>query len=150
MAKGQVRDAERVAHTLRGVSGNIGAPQIQALAARVEKACASGREVAEVEALCHDLAIPLKALVSAMERELGPEARAAEPQVVASDPQPEILNEMHHLLLNFDPAASDFLEAHRSALAAALPALAFAEFERHIQNYAFDEALRLLDGSQRE
>jgi len=148
MTKGQVRDAERVAHTLRGVSGNIGAPQIQALAASVERACASGLEVAQVDALCHELAIPLGAFVSALERELGSETRAADAQVVSSDRLPEILEQMHQLLLNFDPSASDCLEAHRSVLAAALPALAFAEFEQHVQNYAFDKALHLLERSQ--
>jgi CheY-like chemotaxis protein/signal transduction histidine kinase/HPt (histidine-containing phosphotransfer) domain-containing protein len=148
MMKGQVGDAARVAHTLKGVSGNIGAPRIQALAASLERVCAPGREAREVEVLCRDLAIALGAFVIALKQALGPEARVADTPIVAPDRLQEILEELRQLLQNSDPAACDCLEAHRSVLAAALPAHAFAAFEQHVQNYAFDEAMHLLEQSR--
>ena len=47
---------------------------------------------------------------------------------------------MNRHLAEFDAAASDCLEAHRGVFASLFSAEEFAEFEKHLQCYAFSEA----------
>ena len=89
----------------------------------------------------------LQALLARLRPALGDEPPAA--GLAAGPPiDPEALErlvtEMHKQLSEFDPAAADFLDAHREAFRSLLPGDDFAEFERHVQGYAFGEAQALL------
>jgi hypothetical protein len=52
---------------------------------------------------------------------------------------------MRKQLSEFDPAVADFLDANREAFRSLLQGDDFAEFERHVQGYAFGEAQALLE-----
>jgi two-component system sensor histidine kinase/response regulator len=69
-ARGDVAAAQRVAHTLRGVSGNMGAIRVEALAAALENALRDGQPGAEVARHLAALEPELDALVGALEAQL--------------------------------------------------------------------------------
>jgi len=71
VARGEAGNAERIAHTTKGVAGNIGAAGVQAAAAEVEKSLREQRSDAEVNAHIDALAPPLDALVAALVAALG-------------------------------------------------------------------------------
>ena len=68
LAEGREKDAERAAHTLKGVAGSIGARQLQAEAGAVEAALRRGAPAAEVAPLVDVAAATLGALLAALGR----------------------------------------------------------------------------------
>jgi two-component system, sensor histidine kinase and response regulator len=69
--------AERLVHTLRSVSGTVGAVAVQALALELDNALREQRGEAEVTGLLDALEPPLAALAAALELQLGAADRAA-------------------------------------------------------------------------
>ena len=63
--------AERLAHTIRGIAGNLGAGPVQAAAAELEQAIAASAPLAELEAAQRTLAERLTVLVSGLRQALG-------------------------------------------------------------------------------
>jgi two-component system sensor histidine kinase/response regulator len=138
--------AERLAHTLKGVSGNVGAVAVHGAAGPLERLLHGRAPAAEVEAALPPVEAALRALVAGLKAALPPEGHGEE---AAPDPARgrAAAAELGKLLGAFDPSAADFLEANRPHLRGLLPAAAWTEFERHVRNYAFDEAKSLLDGA---
>ena len=66
LAAGDRATAERLAHTLKGVSGNVGATQVQDLAGAVEQAIKDGQPDDEVLLRLVELELPLGALVAGL------------------------------------------------------------------------------------
>jgi two-component system sensor histidine kinase/response regulator len=66
--------AERLAHTLKGVSGNVGAVEVQNRAGAGEQALRDGQAPAEVEAHLQSLEVPLAQLMAGLQAQLPPEA----------------------------------------------------------------------------
>jgi len=136
--------AERLAHTAKGVSGNIGATQVQALAATLEKAIRERLPREEIgsalEAFAEahgKLIVPLKEAfpAAAVAEEVAPvdEAKAA-----------EVFEKMREFLANDDSEAVDYLDAEIAALRSILGAEHFGPFERAVKQYDFAQALALL------
>jgi two-component system, sensor histidine kinase and response regulator len=70
LAIGDIPTAERLAHTAKGVSGTIGATEVEALAAGLELSLKEYRPPVEVQQRLHDLEEPLAELVAALEVQL--------------------------------------------------------------------------------
>ena len=141
--------AERMAHTVKGVAGNLGAGAVQTAAAELERAVKEG---SPAEALCDRLASVLSPLLAKLRTALGePPARTAPPAVKAD---PEMIREtvvrMTRYLGEFDPAAADCLASDLSQFQSLFDAPTLEQFEQHITNYAFAEAQALLDQAARD
>jgi signal transduction histidine kinase/CheY-like chemotaxis protein/HAMP domain-containing protein len=148
LAAGDHATAERLAHTVKGVAGNLGAGGVQAAAGALEQAIAGREDGGRIEALRQRLADELEALLGRLRPALGAGPTAAGPAPAPPiDPETRerLVAEMRKQLSEFDPAAADFLDAHREAFRSLLAGDAFAEFERHVQGYAFSEAQLLLE-----
>jgi CheY-like chemotaxis protein len=72
LAGGDRTTAERLAHTLKGVSANVGAVTVQNLAEAVELALRGDQPVDEVLLHLVELELPLQGLVAALETQLAP------------------------------------------------------------------------------
>jgi two-component system, sensor histidine kinase and response regulator len=70
LAIGDIPTAERLAHTAKGVSGTIGAPQVEALAAALELSLKEYHPPVDVQQRLRDLETPLAELVTALEVQL--------------------------------------------------------------------------------
>lgn len=66
LASGQTEEARRIVHTLKGVSGQIGAMELYAAAARLEQATQENMQPGAHTALLADTQQQLSALVSAL------------------------------------------------------------------------------------
>jgi PAS domain S-box-containing protein len=140
--------AERLAHTVKGVAGNLGAGSVRMAAAELERAIADHGDAAGIEALRLRLADDLGALLGRLRPALE-EGTATATLAVAAPVDPEAVGapvgEMRKQLAEFDPGAADTLEANRELFRSLLGGDDFAEFEGHIQGYAFGEAQALLE-----
>ena len=153
LTAGDATVAERLAHTVKGVAGNLGAGPVQAAAAALEQAIAGRGDAGRIEALRRHLDDELNALVGRLRPALdenpalaGPPSPAHSP---ASPPDPQALKalvaRMRQQLGELDPAAADVLDGHREAFRFLLRDDDFAEFEQHVHAYAFAEAQALLE-----
>jgi two-component system sensor histidine kinase/response regulator len=149
VAAGDFATAERMAHTIRGVAGSLGARDVQAAAGALERAVKE--RAPSTEALCDGLGSALSALATAVRTAL------AEPEPAPSTEQPttdhvlirDAVTRMNRCLTEFDPAAGECLDADRSAFRALFDAATLAQFERHVGSFAFAEAQALLDEAVR-
>ena len=80
--------AEMVAHTLKGVAGNIGAHGLQAQAGRLEEAVREPARRPDAAALAQVLARQLAELIAGIEAQLSPQPQAMPVAAVAPNPAP--------------------------------------------------------------
>jgi two-component system sensor histidine kinase/response regulator len=153
-ALGQVADAlskndtvlaERIAHTLKGVAGNIGARQVHAAAGILEKALHDHGAPAAVESAKQQLAGALDPLLSALRtalNALAPDEAAPEAVTLAANPTEAraAAADLAKLLGDCDPGAVEFIKANQAALRALFASDAQKQFEQHVDGYAFAEA----------
>lgn len=141
---GDAQAAERAAHTLKGVAGNIGARGVQSAAAELERACRLGEPEAR-----------LSALAEAVMTELDPVLNALGALLTKNEPSPEQAGpvdavrladfsaRLESLLVDGDSAAADLLREEGACLAQAYPAH-YGEIEAAIQGFDFEAALERL------
>ncbi|MDR1947569.1 MAG: response regulator [Desulfovibrio sp.] len=138
---------KRGAHTLKGLTATVGAGDVSAAAAALEKS------------LADDNAVPDQAAVGALQDMLGVLERnlAASGVCGASGQCPgqsgavppadigPILDKLKGLLKEYDGSASDCFAENRAALASRYPADVCRELERMLRDFEYDEALELLE-----
>jgi two-component system sensor histidine kinase/response regulator len=143
--------AERMAHTVKGVAGNLGAGTVQSAAADLERAVHEGLPA---EALCDRLASVLSPFLAELRGALGEPPVVTAPPAVQAAVDPKMIREtvarMTRYLSEFDPAAADCLASDLSQFQALFDAATLAQFEQYINNYAFAEAQALLDQAARD
>jgi two-component system, sensor histidine kinase and response regulator len=148
LTAGDHATAERLAHTVKGVAGNLGAGVVQGAAAALEQTIAARGDAGRIEALRRHLADELSDLVGRLRPALGEDPALAGPPTAAR-PDPEALKtlvaQMRKHLSEFDPAAADVLDANREVFRFLLGGDDFSKFERHVQGYAFAEAQAVLE-----
>jgi two-component system sensor histidine kinase/response regulator len=146
LAREDRETATRLAHTTRGVSGNIGASSVQQLAEALELAIKAGQSPTEVAPLLDALQQSLDPLVHAIAQRL-PQAQAAAPAAPVAIDETElsrVTQRLRELLSDMDSDASDWLEQHRGVLFSAFPAHLPA-IESALQAFEFDTAAEQLD-----
>ena len=145
LATGDIARAERVAHSLKGVAGNIGARRVQSVAARLEKAIRDRASAADVDAARREAAEALEALVTELRAALGPVASDDPKRTATTTPMTTVGSlqaaaRLTTLLAEFDPAAADFVDANCSALRPLFGNGTWVQFETLVRSYAFADA----------
>ncbi|PLK48601.1 response regulator [Uliginosibacterium sp. TH139] len=138
--------AERLAHTTKGVAGNIGAATVQACAAVLEAALREQR-MEQAPAALAGLAEALNMALASLD------AHLAEVRCEAAESSPEALlslcRELSARLADDDSAAVDSFEAAAGALRAAFPSR-FTLIEGAIRSFDFETALTTLQDALAE
>ena len=135
--------AERIAHTLKGIAGNVGATVIQGEAAAVEHGIRDGHGVVnELERLAHSLT----EMVTRLKRALPAPVRH---EVVDSRDADAVVERLRRLLSDNDPEAEELMEEHLALLDQLLPGQGDA-FARAVRAFDFDKALALLTATRGE
>jgi two-component system sensor histidine kinase/response regulator len=136
--------AERIAHALKGVSGNIGALPIHALTSTLDAALKQGDGVAAHDALI-PLANRLPKLIDSLQTVL---ADAPHPSVAAAveqtPEQRQMIQELIGQLESGDSRARHILAAQRVRFEAILGSERYTSVKQAIQRFDYPEALRLL------
>ncbi|MBS4098283.1 MAG: response regulator [Sulfuricella sp.] len=134
--------AQRLAHTAKGVAGNIGAGAMQELAAALELALKERRPRPETDAALARLATPLAALIEAIQAQLPEEAAKA--QVAVDLPAlRETCAKLAALLADDDSEAGDLLDQHADLLNTAFPTH-FRRIDDAVRGFDFEAALAAL------
>ena len=148
LSRGDAALAERVAHTLKGVAGNIGAKSVQTASGDLEKLIRERAGAEQIKAGAGKVSALLDPLVARLQIVLNAASlqHAAQP-VTAVDPVQirEAAAELKKLLAESDPGAADFIETNQAALRPLFKDGAWAQFEKTVQNYSFAEAQAQLE-----
>jgi two-component system sensor histidine kinase/response regulator len=146
---GDVETAARVAHSLKGVAGNLGAKQVHMAAGELEQTIREGASAPDVDARIETLAGVLGPLVSALTGAL-PQTHAA--SVAASPSNPvdasaaiEAAARLSALLTELDPGAAAFLETNGPAVRVLFDEEGWRRFRQLVDSYAFGDAQSELD-----
>ena len=149
LAQGDTALAERLAHTLKGVAGNIGAKPVQAAAGALEKLIRERAAAAETESALRQVAAALDPLLAQLRSSLpSPEPTTPSPNSPPpADPAQTraAAAQLTKLLSEFDPGAVEFIEANQAVLRPLLPGDAWPQFEKLVQGYAFADAQAQLE-----
>jgi signal transduction histidine kinase/CheY-like chemotaxis protein len=148
LASGDRATAERLAHTIRGVAGSLGAGAVQAASEALENALRTGTNAADIASRISTL----QAAMTTLCERLGPAYTAASgtagetPVVTAFTPATDrpVAERMLQRLADFEVDAAEDLEAHRDLFRALLGEEPFALFETHVQGFALADAHALL------
>ena len=139
--------ATRVAHTTRGVCGNIGAEATQELAKALEHAIGKGEARGALDTRVRALQDSLEPLVQALSDWLEPEAHKALPTVVVDDAAlKSVTIRLRALYEDMDAQAEDLMTEESALLASAYPAH-FMAMLNAVRNFDFDLALTQLQAA---
>jgi two-component system, sensor histidine kinase and response regulator len=145
---GDYGTAERQAHTAKGVSGNIGAAELQELAAQVEKAIKNSENREAIEGLLVPFAEAHALLLAGLKESLPEQASAGKPggEVSPEDREKGVAacRELAGLLANDDSEAEDLLDQKSDLLQGVLGNDPFRSIEKALKDYDFEKALQLL------
>jgi PAS domain S-box-containing protein len=136
---------ERLAHTLRGTAGNIGAKAVAHAAAELEQACKAGAATAVLHGLMTQVDLCLQPTLAAL---AGLATAASTPAGEQRQQGPEVaaqLKRLHTLLADSDTAALDALTELRNLTLDAALAKRLALVAEQVDLFDFDRALELLD-----
>lgn len=139
---GDYAQAERLAHTCKGVSGSLGASDLQAHAGQLEDALRKGVAMETVQLLALAVVQPLHALLTQLQRRL-PAVAAAPPVAVDPEQLRAVCDQLVAMLENDEGDAVDLLATHASLLQSAFPGR-FTALRDAVQGFDFEAALGLL------
>ena len=142
LARNEVAVAERLAHTVKGVCGNLGVRAVQQAAAELEKKIATKTAPAELAPALQEFTATLQDFVNRLRAALPQTETALAPQApLDAEQAKQAITEMIRHLSNFDPTAGDCLETNRDVFRSLLPGESFAAFEQQVDGFAFADAL---------
>ncbi len=144
--------AERLAHTLKGVAGLIGAKDIQALAELLETRLHKKVEITELDTLLIESEDKLNIVINAIQTKISHDAEqqtihTAMQEVSQIDRESiqAILERCSQLLRDYDSEAVDFILDSSGALSSALGTDAYKLIMRSMRQFDFDTALSALE-----
>ena len=145
LAKGDIPLSERLAHSLKGVSGNIGATRVHSTAGVLERLIHDRADATSVDAATQQVVACLAPLVTELRGALELTAAGApQPSTTTAPPSPAqsraTAERLSALLSELDPGAADFLETNHAALRPLFGDGPWREFEALVQGYAFEDA----------
>ena len=148
--------AEILAHTLKGVAGNIGATGLQQLATELDALVSERADADAALELTGRLKLQLTVVVQGIESQLSPAAPAAPATAQAPAPasaadeavrqqRRHLLQQLEALLADDDPDAAELLAEHADLFKRELGA-AYRALETGIRGFDFPAALQALRG----
>ncbi len=144
IAAGDRATAEREAHSVKGLAGNLGLPALARCAGTLEHTLRSG---AEPGAAAADFAVALANALAMLEQALA--QRAPEETAPAADlaESARAAVTLARLLATSDGESVDFFLQSEAALRPLFDAAGYDAFSKAVGNYAFDTALALLSAA---
>ncbi len=151
LKEGDLSTAERQAHTLKGVSGNIGALGIQSIASQIEEAIGGKKNSDEIEKLLKELESKLEAVIQSIDEDLGAcsTIRVQSRAKGFKGGDGEIKKNIDRLKRCLEASDSEAVELFymlRDELSAAYGIESVVGLESKVRNYDFAAALEVLQG----
>jgi HPt (histidine-containing phosphotransfer) domain-containing protein len=146
LARNDTESATRVAHTLKGVAGGLGAGLVQTAAAAVEKLLRDRVAPGATNPALEQLAAVIDPFLTRLRAALATTSTAAAATpAIAPGRTRDIAAQLKKLFADFDTNAVSFAEENEASLRPAFDATTWEQFLRQTQQFAFADAQALLD-----
>ncbi|MDD5030591.1 MAG: Hpt domain-containing protein, partial [Rhodoferax sp.] len=149
ISEGNRDGARRLAHTLKGSSGNLGATAVQRLAAELETTIKAGGDAEAIERLSEALEGELHGLITAIQTALPQESEKPYTGEVDWAMLRQVLAELEPMLRASSMSANHLIET-QGALLKATPAPMGEVLVRQIEDFLYPEALETLKRARQE
>ncbi len=143
LVQGDTATAERLAHTLRGVAGNIGASALQQAATEVELALRTGDSLATIDILLLPLHSQLAALLEALHNALDSLVPLVQAPTAIGPGFASTYRQLQALLQDADSDSLKLLDLHQAEFKIALGP-AYGDVDSAIRSYDCEAAIQLL------
>jgi len=144
LAAGEVEEARRIAHSLKGAAGTLGSVRVQQLAAELEAGLREGLAPAAIEQCSQQVEAAQSELVAALRGVLSKVNDLPQQTEASLHTARQALERLEHLLQADDMAAGEALLAARTALEGAVSATVIDLLERQIEAFDMPSALMTL------
>jgi two-component system sensor histidine kinase/response regulator len=135
--------AQRVAHTLKGTCGSIGATEIQKIAGEVEGQCLDKIPLEKIIKNLDLIQPKLISIIDSIKKTL-PEDKKLTSTTIFDDSQIKLLiNKLSELLANDDTEANDLLEKSQDVFIQYFGKEMFSKISDALRNFDFESALNL-------
>jgi len=136
---------EKIAHTLKGVSGNIGALHIASATAAVEQAMRGNQSATDIDLLLDELQKELHSLIEFIRNYLQTATPFSPSSQGSLEACTECLLKLKKLLMDSDSEALNYFEQIKGDVATVFPPDDFRQIERFMLNFEFDRVLEKID-----
>ena len=147
LRSGDWNTAERLAHTVKGVAGNIGAVEVHSEAGKVESLIRGKRTLEEVDAQIAILRLTLGQLFAALDHVLPCESERVVQKKVDWEQVRAVCARLESLFAQSDAEAADIMNENADLISAAFPKH-HRRMNNAVQDFDFDAALRILHEAQ--
>ncbi|MEN6624445.1 MAG: response regulator, partial [Smithella sp.] len=147
LSKGDGKLAERLAHTVKGVAGNIGAVSVQKIAQELEQSLKnkdSANRIEEIRKRFSDTLMLQIAHIKESILAVSQENQAIPAQIINPGYVKAIMARLETLLKANDTEAVDYFESVEKDLFTIMPASQYDNLKNSLAGYEFDEALQAL------
>jgi two-component system sensor histidine kinase/response regulator len=148
LAANDYATAERVAHSAKGVSGNIGASNLQTMAAEIEKMIHENIAADSVIEKVTPFEIAQNAMIDALKSQLPIDPTTATLSTVDTSKATEVLAKLSQLLVENDSEADEVFEDNLDLIRTVLGMDIFSKMNSAMQQFNFKKALELLNSKQ--
>ncbi len=136
--------AERIAHSAKGVSGNIGASTLQKMAAQLEKMISGNESIDAIKAKIEPFEIAQTEMIQALKAFLPPDPDEKVVELIDKSRTVEVLKRLSELLADDDCDAPDVFDDNIDLLREVLGSESFLAIKYAIKQFDFGIALELL------
>jgi PAS domain S-box-containing protein len=140
---GDKQTAERLAHTIKGINGNIGATLLQQQAAELESLIRNNEELANIEPKLAAFSQMLNDMATCIKNGL-PSQEPHITKAVDMSKAPDVIKQLTDLLEADNSKAGAVIEDNLDLLRFVLGTKAFAKIDRAVKQFDLDEALEFL------
>jgi signal transduction histidine kinase/CheY-like chemotaxis protein len=147
--EGKLDDAERLAHSLKGIAASLGAQRIADAVGALERAFGSGEAL---ETFLESVKRELAPVMGGLAAHFGtgetvttrPPSMGAAEQTLQARPLPQWVDDLRRLLSDGDISAQQLWERRGEELKDVLPMQTYGRIRRALENFEYDVALEAL------
>ncbi|MGB4497181.1 MAG: PAS domain S-box protein, partial [Methylococcaceae bacterium] len=147
LAENEYSTAERVAHSAKAVSGNIGASNLQIMAAEIEKMIHENADSESILLKITPFEIAQNAMINALKSQLSVDLPMANLSEIDTSKAQDVLINLRQLLAENDSEADEVFEENLELIRTVLEADVFANMNSAMQQFNFKNALDILNAT---
>jgi HPt (histidine-containing phosphotransfer) domain-containing protein len=145
LAENDYVTAERLAHSAKGVSGNIGASNLQVMAAEIEDMIHEKFNADSIIVKIMPFEIAQNTMINTLKLQLPPDPATTVSSTADMSKAPELLAKFKKLLEESDSEVDEVFDDNLDLIRIVLGADVFPKMNEAIQQFDFKKAIELLD-----
>jgi two-component system sensor histidine kinase/response regulator len=137
--------AQRVAHTLKGTCGSIGATELQKIAGTIEDQCKDKIKIEEIIKNLEIVQPQLTLIIDSIKKALPEDKKLASTSSFDASQVKPLVDKLRELLENNDTEANDLLEKSEELFIQFFGEEIFSKISESLQNFDFESALSFVN-----